>query len=402
MDRTPPAAPRGTDGRSIGRRELLRLGAILGLALPVVACGRGGDRAGAGPDGRTVVVVGAGAAGLTAAHLLARAGVDVRVLEAGPSHGGRIRRTLDFVDFPIPLGAGWLHAEPDTLRGITGDDSVDVELAGYGPDATLGYYDGELALAPLGDVDDLTFVGSSWLDVFDEHVLPGIADRIRLDTRVVEIDASGDRVAVVDERGGVVHADAVVVTVPVTILRDRDITFVPDLSDERWAAIDGVDVWGGIKVFIEFDDRFYPTFVAFPDSDTDAGQRLYFDAAHAQRSEAHVLGLFAVGAPARPYQALAGDELRDHVLAELDEIFDGAASRTYRRHVVQDWSADPFARQAYVADGADWRLVRALGEPAGDRVLFAGDAYTDGSDWSSVHVAAASARAAVERLLATT
>jgi monoamine oxidase len=112
------------------------------------------------------------------------------------------------------------------------------------------------------------------------------------------------------------------------------------------------------------------------------------------------LGLFAVGAPAEQYLALEGDEQRDHILAELDEIFGGAASRHYVRHVVQNWSDEPFIHQAYVADEADWRLVRTLGEPAGDRILFAGDAYTDGEDWSAVHVAADSARVAVERLLA--
>ena len=144
---------------------------------------------------------------------------------------------------------------------------------------------------------------------------------------------------------------------------------------------------------------FYPTFVEFPDSDTDAGQRLDHDAAYGQDSGAHVLGLFVVGAPAAPYLALDGDAQRDYVLAELDQVFAGAASRHYLQHVVQNWSDEPFVHQAYVADEADWRLVRTLGEPAGDRVFFAGDAYTDGEDWSAVHVAANSARVAVERLL---
>jgi monoamine oxidase len=230
--------------------------------------------------------------------------------------------------------------------------------------------------------------------------VPGVADRLEFDTQVVQIDSTGDGVAVTDARGGTIEADAVVVTVPVTILRDRAITFVPDLSDETWAAVDQVPIWGGIKVFVEFAERFYPTFVAFPDSDIPEGQRLYYDAAHGQDTETHVLGLFAVGAPAKPYQGLADDALRDHVLAELDDVFDGAASRTYRRHITQDWSAEPFVRQAYVADDADWQIVRALGAAGNDRVVFAGDAYTDGEDWSAVHVAAAAARSAVERLLA--
>jgi monoamine oxidase len=408
MHRTTSTDPGAPTGGSISRRNFIRMGAILGILLPPIGCGNDGDgepvdaddRPTAGDaDGRSVIVVGAGAAGLTAAHLLARAGVDVRVLEASTTHGGRMRRTLDFVDFPIPLGAEWLHDDADVLRHIA-DGHVDVELVGYGPDDTVGYYDGELTIERIDDDDnDLKFVGSSWLDFFDEHVVPGITDRLEFDTQIVRIDSSGDRLAITDERGDITQADAVIVTVPVTILRHRDITFVPDLADNKWAAIDDVQVWGGIKVFVEFDERFYPTFIEFPDSNTAAGQRLYYDAAHGQDSDAHVLGLFAVGEPAEPYQGLDSDALRDHILTELDEIFDGAASRGYRRHVAQDWSAEPFVRQAYVADEADWQVVRTLGEPADDRVLFAGDAYTDGEDWSAVHVAANSARVAVDRLL---
>jgi monoamine oxidase len=112
-----------------------------------------------------------------------------------------------------------------------------------------------------------------------------------------------------------------------------------------------------------------------------------------------VLGLFAVGAPAERYQALTDDDRRDLVLAELDAVFDGAATPAYLGHVSQNWDDEPYVRQAYVADGADWQVVRTLGEPVGDRIWFAGDAYTDGEDWSSVHVAARSARAAVDAMI---
>ena len=338
---------------------------------------------------------------MAAGHLLAQRGVDFQILEAGPSHGGRTRSDPDFVDFPIPLGAEWLHADDDELAMIVNDDTVSIttELAGYEPDAEVGFHDGELTLGPMGEFPDLKFVGSTWTEFFDEFVVPGIADRIVVDVRVVRIDTSGDRVVVTDAAGVDREADAVIVTVPVTVLRDRDIEFVPDLPARKRRALDEVDLWGGIKVFVEFTERFYPTFLAFPDSDTPDGQILYYDAAHGQRTAANVIGLFAVGAPAERYQALAGDALRDHVLAELDAIFDGAASRTFVQYVAQNWSDEPFIRQAYVADEADWRDVRTLGEPVGDRIWFAGDAYTDGEDWSSVHVAARSARVAVGGLL---
>ncbi|MFN3218879.1 MAG: flavin monoamine oxidase family protein [Acidimicrobiales bacterium] len=388
------------------RRDFVKMCAVLGIAGPVVACGGDDelDEATGDPGGSatSVLIVGAGAAGLSAGYLLTQQGIDCTILEAGSTHGGRIRRADDFVDFPIPLGGEWLHDEADVLADIVADDAVEIgtELVGYEPDDQFGFYDGaELTIGPLGEYTDLKFVGATWLDFFDTYVVPGIADKMVFDTVVERIDHGGDQVVVTDAAGTEYSADFVVVTVPLTILRDGDIEFVPDLDEDRRAALADADVWGGMKVFVEFSERFYPTFVAFPDSDTREGQRVYYDAAYGQRSEAHVLGLFAVGAPAEPYQARTGDELRDHILAELDEVFDGAASPAYLGHIAQNWSAEPFVRQAYLADHADWQVARELGRPGGDRLYFAGDAYTDGENWSEVHVAAASARTAVEAII---
>lgn len=395
------------------RRDVLRMASLLGLAMLPVSCLSDRDPSATDEDdpspladgagtaattGRSVIIVGAGAAGLTAAHRLARAGVDVRVLEADATHGGRMRHNTDLVDFPVPLGAEWIHDDATVLDDVAGQP-VQVPLATYGPDDILGSYDGGLYLEPMADDADLRFVGSSWLGFFDTFIVPEIADGLRFDAKVVRIDATGERVAVTDAQDRTTDADAVIATVPVSILRARGITFTPDLDRTMWAAVDDIEVWGGIKVFIEFDQRFYPTFLTFPDSDTTAGQQLYYDAAHGHNTTTHLLGLFAVGAPALPYQGLEDDALRTHLLAELDEVFDGAASRSYRRHITQDWSAEPHIRQAYVADHADWRLVRRLGEPTGARVLFAGDAYTDGENWSEVHTAARSAEVGVRRLL---
>ena len=49
--------------------------------------------------------------------------------------------------------------------------------------------------------------------------------------------------------------------------------------------------------------------------------------------------------------------------------------------------------------GENGRDIRTLGESISKKVYFAGDAYTAGTDWSSVHAAARSARRAVEELV---
>lgn len=349
-----------------------------------------------------VIVVGAGPAGLTTAHLLRQRGVEAMVLEAKPTHGGRIRHDLSFVDFPIPLGAEWVHVEKEILSEVVNnpDVTVETELVGYSKEAQVGWYEDGVEYGPLDDLaTDFKFVDSSWLEFFDTYVVPGIADLLRFDTQVKKIEYTDSGVTVTDANGVAHEAARVVVTIPLKLLQTRAIEFVPDLEPERLEVIDAAPVWSGQKAFFVFEEEFYPTVLTMPDDETSEGQRLYYDAAYGQDSDFNVLGLFTVGHWAEVYQAMSQTELLEAVLSELDEIFDGAASRSYVRHLVQNWNDDEFAQAAYLADDAPSHITRRLAEPVGDRLFFAGDAYTLFDDWSSVHTATRSAANTVERLL---
>lgn len=381
------------------RRAFVKLAALLGVGTALGACGTSEE---AGAAGRRVVIVGAGAAGMSAGYLLSRAGADVTILEASSSHGGRIATLSGFVDFPIPLGGEWVHTDEGVLDRIVDDETVDVQvtLVPYRSNDEAGFYDGdELTLAQLGEYSDLKFVGETWLTFFDRFVVPEIADRLFVDVPVASIDYSSDGIVVTDRSRVAYEADQVIVTVPIQVLKDRDIEFLPELPEAKLEAIDEAFVWGGMKIFVEFSERFYPTFLATEGAYSRDGQKDWYDAAHGQDTDAHVLGLFAVGDQAEPYQALDGDELRDFFLAELDAIFDGAASRSYIKHVSQNWNEEPFIRQAYFADDGNWQHPPAMRRAVENRVFFAGDGYTDGNDWSSVHMAAISAKEAVDAIL---
>jgi monoamine oxidase len=83
------------DPRRLSRRSLLRMMGALAGAAALPPLGVGPARAEA-PDlprdfgqGRTVAIVGAGMAGLTAGYVLARAGFQVTIYEAGRRYGGR-------------------------------------------------------------------------------------------------------------------------------------------------------------------------------------------------------------------------------------------------------------------------------------------------------------------------
>ena len=348
-----------------------------------------------------VVVVGAGAAGLTAGYRLWQRGVDFTIVEASRTHGGRMKRDLRFADFPLPLGAEWLHTSPGVFAEIVADPSrpVRIDTVGYTDNDVYAFWDGRrLSRSGLGDDTDLKFVGSSWLDFFEGHILPPVRDRMLFGREVIQIRTDKDAV-VVETRSGEQHSgDAVIVTVSLGMLQRGAITFVPPLPDTKTRAIADATFWAGYKAFLEFDEAFYPAYTEVGVEPETAGRLGFYDAAHGQDTALKVLGLFAVGRPALAYSGLTEAAAADRILQQLDQIFDGRATPGFRRIITQDWTNEPFVHGAYIHDDEDWRIVRDLGQSAGPRLHFAGEAYTSGEDWGSVHAAALAAKRVVDRL----
>ena len=79
-------------------------------------------------------------------------------------------------------------------------------------------------------------------------------------------------------------------------------------------------------------------------------------------------------------------------------LFSNKASSCYVKHISRNWNNEPFIKGGYLTDHADWKDVRKLGQSIDSKVYFAGGAYSDGENWVSVHVAAQSARKAVDEI----
>jgi len=389
---------------SIDRREFLKMCALLGISLPVGSALQGCRSKAPRTDLQgPVLIIGAGAAGLTAGYLLEQLEVEYRILEAAPEVGGRMKRTTEFADFPIPLGAEWIHVPPDILTEIVNNPTVnvDIDTTRYDPKSDFLLFQGErISLKDADFTEDSKFIHATWFDFYERYILPSVQDHIQVGTVVEEIDSSADPVQV-RTREATYTGTHVIVTVPVKRLQQNAIRFTPPLPKQKQAAIRNVQVWDGCKAFIEFSKPFYPALVGFDIHPKTAGQKLYYDAAYGQKTDRHILGLFAVGTATRPYVDLEDAKLIRYMLQELDDLFEGQASRHYVKHLFQNWNAEPFVQGAYVMDHENWKRVRTLGTPVGDRLFFAGDAYTDGLDWGSVHTAARSARRAVNAMTRT-
>ena len=328
-----------------------------------------------------VLVIGAGAAGLSTAYFLQQQGVEFEVLEASSSYGGRIRVNREFADFDIPLGAEWIETQTKIFDEIVNDPSINVDVK------------------TVRDRPDYKFMNSSWIHFFETYITPSIKDRIRFNRIVQKIDYQKKNI-LVHTKNKTYTADKVVVCVPLKMLQTEQIEFTPLLPKTKTEVIKQAEIWSGFKAFFEFSKPFYQKDFVFDIQPKTDGEKLYYDATLGQQTDRHVLGLFAVGKPAQDYIQRKGDDLKGFMLNELDRIYGGQASKYYLKHLCQNWDDEPFINGAYLSDYTDWKTVKILGEPVSKKLYFAGGAFTNGEDWVSVHTAAQSAKEAVHALIA--
>ena len=354
-----------------------------------------------------VIIVGAGAAGITAAHVLSEKGIEYEILEASSVCGGRVKKIDDFADFPIDLGAEWVHkairARPPLADALFKGRNKEFEIFRFVPKTLAQYKNGKLRKrnwfrAVLYLIQDFKFKKSTWFDFLNSHITEDIKNRIIYNTPVTKIDYSDSRVKLTTESDDVFEADKVLVTVPIKILQDGDITFAPGIPEEQLAEINKEKVGNGIKIFMEFSERFYPDIFEFGSFGNPLeDDHSYYDATIGKNSSKNILALFAHGKRATKYTSLEDDdEIVKYVLAELDEIFDGKASKCYQKSVVQNWSKEPYIRGSYSERKGNAAKMSA---PLDNKVFFAGEAMNNKGRTIAVHGAIESSYLALEEML---
>lgn len=386
------------------RLEFLKKCAILGIALPflpqLVGC-RKEDEFEVNFEGK-VLIVGAGAAGLMAGYMLQRYGIDFQIIEASNDYGGRVKRNNTFADFPIDIGAEWIHTSPTIFARLINNKNVEgsVELIPYNPQTIRTWTGDSLRQENWKSrfYGELKFKKTTWYDFFESYIVPSIQDKIILNEAVTSIDYQMDQV-LVKTNNNTYTGDKVVLTAPLKILQNRAINFMPPIPEQYLNTIDKVDFPDGIKVFIEFSQRFYPDMV-LDRVLSGTNEKIYYDVAFKKDSNAHVLGLFYVGENANDFTDLDDAAILTKVMGELDRMFDGKASRYYRKHIIQNWSAEPYIQGSYShyagAEHEDTRAV--LTQSINNKVYFAGEAIAE-RDYSTVHGAGLSGFETIERIL---
>ncbi|MFL6797567.1 MAG: flavin monoamine oxidase family protein [Xanthobacteraceae bacterium] len=399
------------------------------------------------------VVVGAGAAGIAAAHRLVTAGFPCIVLEARPRLGGRAW-TAQHGEWPLDLGCGWFHSADRNpwvaiaqAQGRTIDKtpppwarrSVPIGFPLAEQDAylqALASFHQRLAARPsaVPDCPAAQFLeqGGRWnalIDAVSTYVsgaeltrvsacdLAGYDDSgvnwravegygsviaahaatlpVVLDCPVHGIDHSGQRLVVLTAHGAIT-AKALIVAVPSAILAEEAIVFTPALLDKIDAAV-SLPLGLADKLFLSLSgaEEFAPESRVFGRTDCAATATYHFRPFGRPMIEAYFAGSLAAELERGGVQAFV-----DFARTELARLLGTAFPRRIELIALHCWRADPFARGSYsyaVPGKAGSRAV--LAAPVEERIFFAGEACSP-HDYSTAHGAYLTGIAAAERAIA--
>jgi monoamine oxidase len=400
-----------------------------------------------------IAIIGAGAAGLGAAHALRDTGKTLLIIEARDRVGGRAHTIQSTHDIAFDLGCGWLHSADK-------NSFVDIgERLGFGIDKTRppwreashdagfpraqradfiaaldAFYERAEAAAEGADaaastclepgnrwnpmIDAIsTYVNGVELDRVSLHDMDAYEDtgvnwRVRqgygallqayaqpfpvaLSTVVTRIDHSGARVTIETSRG-TIDAAQVIVTVPTNLIADEAIIFSPALPDKIDAARN-LPLGLADKTMLAVDDASLPK---------DGSLRVM-----TMRTAMGTYHLRPFGQPCIEgfFGGRFAKELEDAgdgalLQQSIDEIA-AALGNDFRRKLTplaqSRWAHDPFARGSYSHALPGHAGARAtLAAPVDGRLFFAGEA-TSPNFFSTCHGARDSGVRAAQQLLGT-
>lgn len=223
---------------------------------------------------------------------------------------------------------------------------------------------------------DNKFNKSSWVKVFEDRILPSVKDSLVLNCSVTEISYEGEKVTAKTKSGQTYEADKAIVCVPISALVKERLKFSPALPAAKAAAIKKTKTTPGMKVFLEFKEKFYPHFVLMKPFDTP-GLSMYMDETVGKTTEKHILCRVVLGTEFYQQVTAKGtdnEKVKEFCLAELDKMFDGKATASFLNCVVQNWETEEFIECGGPDTGDSGFDPVALAAPLDGKVFFAGDA----------------------------
>ena len=360
--------------------------------------------------GKSVIIIGAGIAGLAAARKLKEKGLTVTVLESQDRVGGRLRSNRS-LGVAFDEGASWIHGTEgnpitDLARkaGMTTYETLDesrksYDLGGAVRDADVYDAAEEKLDAILETLMNEGGAGRSFETVFFQEYPEYAKDRLwrfllstymtfdtgdldqlsstlydegeefdgeeRISTNgydmIPKYLAKGlnvrlnQRVTKVDYSGSMVlvshngttsKADYVLVTVPLGVLKENVIEFTPDLPQAKQTAIEKVGMNCVNKFLLTWDKAFWDDVQYISYTPEEKDKFNYFVNVKKFHPKINALMTFAYADYGRETESMTDDAVIDEIMAHLQDIY-GEDIPDPTHMLRTKWNSNPNAFGAY-------------------------------------------------------
>lgn len=401
------------------------------------------------PNGKTVVIIGAGVSGLIAAKKLKENGFTVIVLEAQDKVGGRLK-TNRSLGIGFDEGASWIHGidgNPITSlaqqAGMNTYETIDESRKSYdvgGILRTTATYDNaedELYVIlnsmmnngnqtqsfqtvfnnlyptkandrlwkfllstyvtfDCGDLDNLSSllynegeefggaekIATNGYDTIANYLANGL--NIQLNQRVSKVDYSDDKVKIT-HNGIITESDYVLVTVPLGVLKNNTIQFVPNLSTVKQNAIQKVGMNCVNKFLLTWDTAFWDDvqYISYTPEIRDKFN--YFVNVKKFHPTANALMTFAYADYGRLTESMSDSQIIDEIMSHLRDIYGSTIPNpTHLLRTKWHTNENTLGSYSYTAVGTEMQHFDDLAEEVNDKLFFAGE-HTNADYYSTVH-----------------
>ena len=138
-----------------------------------------------------------------------------------------------------------------------------------------------------------------------------------------DISNLGGHICLKNQHGQTLTAKYVIITVPLTVLKDEDITFIPALPARKKRAIEAIEMRGALKIVCRFKSQFWPDNLNFIHSVQGFVSQIWMYTRDSMESadKCHLIAGFQTAEPAEEKIGLSGQEVLEGFLQDLDRIF---------------------------------------------------------------------------------
>ena len=222
---------------------------------------------------------------------------------------------------------------------------------------------------------------------------------IRLEQVVTKITYHEKLIEVSTRDGEIYQADFVLVTVPLGVLKSKQIKFIPQLPRWKLYAIDRIGFGIHEKVFLLWNQVWWNTSdFSFVRTSSEPTEFRYWASSNKWNNTPVITCIFAGKAASKLKDNR--DEVIEEIRSTLQKMFPNITIPAPVESYMTNWKNDSFSFGSYSYISLEQKYEDAfyLSEPINDRLLFAGEA-TSTDSYGYTHGALLSARREVTRLL---